>query len=217
MIVCAANAPSVNPGLMRYNGVVDLPRPRGEHQFMALTESSALSNGFTMPDFFLPDVTSGETVSAPACAGEKGTVVVFLCRHCPYVVHVLPTLLDLARDYMARGIGFAGISANNVATHPGDAPEKLKDMVRENSIPFPILYDETQETARAFHAACTPEFFVFDASARLFYHGRMDASTPGNNVPCTGADLRSALDALLTSQPAPSPQHPSMGCNIKWK
>lgn len=217
MTVCAANTPSVNPGLMGHNGVIDLPRPRGEHHCMALTESGALSNGFTMPNFLLPDVTSGENISAPACTGLKGTVVVFLCRHCPYVVHVLPTLLGLAIDYTARGVGFAGISANNVVTHPGDAPDKLKDMVRENSIRFPILYDATQDTARAFHAACTPEFFVFDATARLFYHGRMDASTPGNNVPCTGADLRNALDALLAARPAPSPQHPSMGCNIKWK
>lgn len=217
MIVCAADAPSVNPGLARGNGVVALPGPRGENRIMALTESSPLGDGFTMPDFSLPDVASGGTVTAAACAGANGTVVVFLCRHCPYVVHVLPVLLDLARDYMARGIGFAGICSNNVATHPGDAPEKLKDMVRENGIPFPILHDETQETARAFRAACTPEFYLFDASARLFYHGRMDASTPGNNVPCTGADLRGALDALLSARPAPSPQHPGMGCNIKWK
>ena len=184
---------------------------------MALTESSSLGPGFAMPDFFLPDVSSGESISAPAVAGEKGTTIVFLCRHCPYVVHILPTLIGLARDYMPRGIGFVGISANNIATHPEDAPARLADMVKERSIPFPILYDETQETARACHAQCTPEFFVFGADARLHYHGRMDASTPGNNVPCTGSDLRAALDALLAHRPAPEPQHPSMGCNIKWK
>ena len=189
----------------------------GETRSMALTESSSLGPDFTMPDFFLPEVSSGESVSAPAISGEKGTVVIFLCRHCPYVVHVLPVLLDLARDYSQRGIRFAGISSNNTATHPEDSPERLADMVSERDIPFPILYDATQETARAFHAQCTPEFYVFGPEARLYYHGRMDASTPGNNVPCTGSDLRSALEALLAGSPAPAPQHPSMGCNIKWK
>jgi peroxiredoxin len=184
---------------------------------MAKTESITLDPNFTMPDFLLPDVTSGESISARSCAGEKGTVIIFLCRHCPYVVHVLPPLLDLARQYMARGIGFVGISASDIAAYPADAPEQLKAMVEERDIPFPILYDETQETARAYRAACTPEFFVFGADARLFYHGRMDESTPGNNLACTGSDLRAALDALLERHPAPSPQHPSMGCNIKWK
>ena len=184
---------------------------------MALTESSSLSPEFAMPDFFLPDVSSGESVSAPAIAGEKGTVVIFLCRHCPYVVHVLPALLALAREYMPRGIGFAGISSNNAVTHPEDAPARLAAMVMERDIPFPVLYDETQETARAFRAQCTPEFYVFGPEARLYYHGRMDSSTPGNNVPCTGCDLRAALDALLAGRAAPDPQHPSMGCNIKWK
>ena len=131
---------------------VDLRERRGEHQFMALTESSSLGPGFAMPDFFLPDVSRGESVSAPAVAGEKGTVVIFLCRHCPYVVHVLPGLIDLAKNYMARGVGFVGISSNNVATHPEDSPARLADMVKERGIPFPILYDATQETARAFHA-----------------------------------------------------------------
>lgn len=209
--------PGVNIQLSRGTRRVDLPRTGGETERMALTESTALGPDFTMPDFFLPDVCSGESVSAPACAGEKGTMVIFLCRHCPYVVHILPTLLDLARKYPAHGISFVGISANNVATHPGDAPAKLKEMALQQNIPFPILYDESQETAHAFHAACTPEFYVFGPDAHLFYHGRMDASTPGNNVPCTGVDLRAALDALLAGRPAPSPQHPSMGCNIKWK
>lgn len=184
---------------------------------MALTESATLDGSFTMPDFFLPDAASGESLSAPACAGEHGTVVIFLCRHCPYVVHILPELISVARKYSGSGIGFLGISANNVATHPEDAPAKLAAMVAECGIPFPILYDETQSTARAFHAACTPEFYVFDHEARLHYHGRMDASTPGNDVPCTGAELRAALDSLLDGRPAPTPWHPSMGCNIKWK
>lgn len=196
---------------------IDLWRGGGKDVRMALTESNALDSGFIMPDFSLPDVRSGEIASAADCAGERGVVIIFLCRHCPYVVHVLPVLLGLAREYMARGIGFAGISANNPVTHPEDAPEKLRDMAGRENIPFPILYDASQETARAFHAECTPEFFVFGGGGRLFYHGRMDASTPGNNVPCTGGDLRAALNALLEGRAAPSPQHPGMGCNIKWK
>lgn len=184
---------------------------------MALTESSKLGPGFAMPDFFLPNVVTGETLSAPACAGPQGTVIVFLCRHCPYVVHVVPELLGLAREFLGRGIAFAGISANDAATYPDDAPDKLKEMAVTRDFPFPVLYDESQDTARSFGAQCTPEFFVFDAKGHLFYHGRMDASTPGNNVPCTGGDLRQALEALLAGRPAPSPQHPSMGCNIKWK
>ncbi|MBU3666701.1 MAG: thioredoxin family protein [Chthoniobacterales bacterium] len=184
---------------------------------MALTESTPLGPDFTMPDFLLPDVSSGESLSAAACAGENGTVVTFLCRHCPYVVHMLPELISIARGYLPRGIAFVGISANNIATHPEDAPEKLAAMIRERAIPFPVLYDESQDTARAFHAVCTPEFYIFDRSARLHYHGRMDASTPGNGVAVTGSDFRAALDALLGGHPAPSPQHPSMGCNIKWK
>lgn len=184
---------------------------------MALTKSSRLDSGFTIPDFTLPDVATGKSLSAPECAGTKGTVVVFLCRHCPYVVHILPTLLGLAREYTPQGIGFTGISANNAQTHPEDSPHGLKTMVTEQNIPFPILYDESQETARAFRAECTPEFYLFDASGKLFYHGRMDASTPGNNIPCSGADLNSALDQLLTGAQSPSPQHPGMGCNIKWK
>jgi len=215
--LCGAGAPHVNPQLEPGARKIDLRRQRGEHDDMALTESSSLGPAFVMPDFFLPDVSSGESVSAPAVTGEKGTVIIFLCRHCPYVVHVFPALLALAGDYMPRGIGFAGISANNAATHPEDAPARLAAMVRERDIPFPVLHDETQETARAFRAQCTPEFYVFDPAARLYYHGRLDPSTPGNNVPCTGSDLRAALDALLAGRPAPAPQHPSMGCNIKWK
>jgi len=129
----------------------------------------------------------------------------------------MPTLIALAREYQAAGAAFVGISANDAANYPDDSPARLKDMVESQQIPFPILHDETQQTARAFHAACTPEFFVFDAPRRLFYHGRMDASTPGNNLPCTGDDLRAALDAALNGEAAPAPQHPSMGCNIKWK
>lgn len=184
---------------------------------MALTPSTELGAGFAMPDFALPDVVTGKMVGPGDFAGTKALVVIFLCRHCPYVVHVMPTLLALAREYLPAGTAFVGISANDARNYPDDSPERLKDMAVKQDIPFPVLYDETQVTARAFRAACTPEFYVFDATRRLAYHGRLDASTPGNNVPCTGNDLRAALDAVLTGQPAPEPQHPSMGCNIKWK
>lgn len=184
---------------------------------MALTESGKLTRDFPMPDFSLPDVTTNKTLSAQECRGTAGTIIIFLCRHCPYVVHVLPKLLTLAGHFLPRGINFVGISANDASTYPDDAPEKLKEMVLEKKIPFPVLYDETQEIARAFHAACTPEFFVFDGRNRLFYHGRMDDSTPGNGLPATGADLRAALDGLLAGHHAPKVHLPSMGCNIKWK
>ena len=184
---------------------------------MALTPSTSLTPGFPLPTFSLPDVVTGRAVTPDDFAAARALVVIFLCRHCPYVVHVLPTLIALAREYQAAGAAVVGISANDAANYPDDAPDRLKDMVETRDIPFPILHDETQETARAFHAACTPEFFVFDGDRRLFYHGRLDASTPGNNIPCTGDDLRAALDAVLTGSPAPVPQHPSMGCNIKWK
>lgn len=184
---------------------------------MALTPSKELPAGFPIPHFALPDVVNGGTITPSTFAGANALVVIFLCRHCPYVVHVLPTLLDVAGSYLPKAVAFAGISANDAANYPDDAPDKLKEMALELKIPFPILYDETQETAAAFHAVCTPEFFVFDTSRRLFYHGRLDGSTPGNNIPCTGDDLRSALDAVLAGAPAPSPQLPSVGCNIKWK
>lgn len=182
---------------------------------MALTASEALALGTPQPAYDLPDVVTGRKASPPQAV--PASVVIFLCRHCPYVVHVLPEVVRLANDYLPRGVAFVGISANDARAYPDDAPQGLAGMVRARSIPFPILYDETQETARAFRAVCTPEFFLFDGSGKLFYHGRLDGSTPGNDVPCDGADLRAALDAVLSGSSAPSPQHPSMGCNIKWK
>ena len=184
---------------------------------MALTRSEQLAIGMPVPEFSLPDVVTGQPVTADSAAGGKPLVVIFLCRHCPYVVHVLPEVIRLARDYLTKGVAFLGISANDAATYPDDAPPKLAAMVAERNVPFPILYDESQDTARAFHAVCTPEFFVFDGPRGLYYHGRLDGSTPGNNVACDGGDLRAALDDLLAGAPPPSSQQPSMGCNIKWK
>lgn len=182
------------------------------------TPSNDLSIGsFSLPAFALPDVVTGKTVTADVFKASKALVVVFLCRHCPYVVHVLPTLINLAGEYLSKNVAFTGISANDSTTYPEDAPDKLKEMAEGKNIPFSILHDDTQDVARAFQAACTPEFFVFDGNHRLFYHGRMDASTPGNNIPCTGIDLRDAIERLLAGKGAPSPQHASMGCSIKWK
>jgi peroxiredoxin len=184
---------------------------------MALTPSSTLSPDFSLPSFQLPDVTTGQTVAVDDFAASKVLVVAVLCRHCPYVVHVLPTLIELARQKMPEGAAFLGISANDAKTYPADAPERLADMVRERLIPFPILYDKSQNVARSLQAACTPEFFVFGSNRKLFYHGRMDASTPGNNLPCTGDELAEAIDAALQDAPPPAVQQPSIGCNIKWR
>ena len=184
---------------------------------MALTNSTPFTPDDSLPAFALPDVTTGRTVTPQDFVGSPLLVVIFLCRHCPYVVHVLPEVLRLASDYLPRGAAFVGISANDAASHPDDSPEHLATIVSERGIPFPILYDASQETARAFGAACTPEFFIYDAARALRYHGRLDGSTPGNGVTCDGSDLRHALDALLAGQPVAEPQHPSMGCNIKWK
>ncbi len=182
------------------------------------TPSNDLSVGkFPLPSFALPDVVTGTTVTVETFADSKALVVVFLCRHCPYVVHVLPTLIAIAGDYLPRGVAFAGISANDAVTYPDDAPDKLKEMATVQGFPFPTLYDGSQVVARSFKAACTPEFYVFDSDRKLFYHGRMDASTPGNNLPCTGDDLRHALECLLADQKPPALQHASMGCSIKWK
>lgn len=184
---------------------------------MALTSSTSLSSEFSLPSFRLPDVTSGRLVTAEDFATSKVLVVILLCRHCPYVVHVLPTLVEMARSKRPEGAAFVGISANDAESYPEDSPNRLADMVQERQIPFPILYDKSQDFARSLHASCTPEFFVFGPDRQLFYHGRMDASTPGNNLPCTGDDLANAIDAALKNAPPPLTQQPSMGCNIKWQ
>lgn len=207
----------VNHQVRAGEGGIAFPYVPAKLPGMALTPSKDLDASFSLPAFALPDVVSGATTEPADFAGCQALAVVFLCRHCPYVVHVMPTLLAMAREYLPAGAAFVGISANDAEKYPDDSPERLKDMAVRQDIPFPILHDETQDVARAFHAACTPEFYVFDRARRLFYHGRLDASTPGNNVPCTGDDLRAALDAVLTGQPAPQPQHPGLGCNIKWK
>jgi peroxiredoxin len=184
---------------------------------MALKESNMLPLGTQAPDFSLPDTVSGETVSLGDVATDKATVILFLCNHCPYVIHVNEELVRLARDYQAKGVGFVAISSNDVERYPADRPELMTAFARDNGYTFPYLYDESQEVARAYDAACTPDIYVFDGNDELYYRGRLDGSRPGNDLPLTGADLRDALDRVLAGEPAPEKQYPSAGCSIKWK
>lgn len=183
---------------------------------MALTASTMLPLGTRAPDFSLPDAVSGKTVSLAACAGKPALLVMFICRHCPYVQHVKPELARVGRDYGGR-IGVVAISSNDAASYADDSPENLKAMAREERFTFALCYDETQETAKAYTAACTPDFFLFDAARRLVYRGQLDDSRPGNGKPVTGRDLRAAIEAVLAGKPVNPTQQPSAGCNIKWK
>lgn len=182
-----------------------------------------LALGTPAPDFSLPDVVSGRTISLADFAGEKALLVIFLCAHCPYVVHVRPELARLAADYSGKGLGIVGITSNDIAQYPEDAPEPTAAMAREAGLTFPILYDETQAVARAYSAACTPDFFLFDAARRLVYRGQLDGSRPGRGPGrpgggvLNGADLRAAIDATLAGAAVSAEQRPSIGCSIKWK
>lgn len=184
---------------------------------MALTASTMLSLGTKAPHFQLPDVVSGKTISLATFAGKKALLVMFTCKHCPFVKHVQVELAQLGRDYVSRDVGIVAISSNDVNNYPDDAPEQLKAIAQELSFTFPLCYDESQETAKAYTAACTPDFFLFDADQKLVYRGQLDDSRPSNGKPVTGKDLRAALDAILASQSVNSEQKPSVGCNIKWK
>ena len=184
---------------------------------MALTPSTMLALGTPAPAFTLPDVVSSKTVSLDTCAGKTALLVMFICRHCPYVVHVRQELARLGKDYAARGVGIVAISANDAVGYPDDAPDQLKAMSQELGFTFPFCYDESQATAQAYTAACTPDFFLFDAGRKLVYRGQLDDSRPGNGKPLTGRDLRAAIDAVLAGRPVNPNQQPSIGCNIKWK
>ncbi len=184
---------------------------------MALTESNMLSLGTTAPAFTLPDTISGEQVSYDQIKGDKGTVIIFSCNHCPFVVHVNHEIVNMANEYIRRGIGFALISSNDVVNYQDDDPDKMRLVAKVLKYPFPYLYDESQQVAKAYDAACTPDFYLFDSGDSLVYRGRMDGSRPGNDIPVTGSDLRSAMDAVLLGISEISPQIPSAGCNIKWK
>lgn len=173
--------------------------------------------GTTAPDFALPDVVTGKTVSLGDFRNSAALLVMFLCNHCPYVKHVQAGLAQMARDFQARGAGVVAVSSNDVANYPDDSPEKMRAEALRAGYTFPYLYDESQSVARAYRAACTPDFFLFDGAQQLVYRGQMDDARRGNGLPVTGASLRAAVDAVLAGRPVAVSQVPSLGCNIKWK
>ncbi len=184
---------------------------------MPLTQSTMLPLGTQAPEFELPDTVSGARLSLAGLAGERATLVMFICNHCPFVKHVLPGIVTLAAAYIAKGVGVVAISSNDALGFPEDAPPRMAELARQQKFSFPYLYDESQQTAKAYQAACTPDFFLFDARLQCVYRGRMDRSSPGNNEPNDGADLRQALDAVLRGESVGIEQRPSMGCSIKWR
>jgi thiol-disulfide isomerase/thioredoxin len=184
---------------------------------MAETLSTMLPLGTAAPAFSLPDVVSGRQISLETFAAERALLVMFICRHCPFVKHVQGELARLGRDYGGLGVGIVAIASNDADAYPDDRPDRLAAMAREQGFGFPVCYDESQATAKAYSAACTPDFFLFDAGRRLAYRGQLDDSRPGRPTPVTGADLRRAIDAVLAGTPVPGAQRPSVGCNIKWK
>ncbi len=184
---------------------------------MALTPSNMLELGTIAPDFNLIDTVSDQQMTYADVAGARGTVVIFSCNHCPFVIHVNDELVRVANDYQVQGINFVAISSNDVVNYPQDGPAEMKVLAEEAGYPFPYLYDDTQEVAKAYDAACTPDIYLFDTEKRLVYRGQLDGSRPGNDKPNDGADLRAAMDALLAGEPITDKQYPSAGCNIKWK
>lgn len=183
---------------------------------MAVTPSQMLTLGTSAPDFSLPD-TEGNIVSPADFKGAPALLVIFMCNHCPFVKHILNELVELIKEYQSKGTAVVGINSNDVADYPEDSPEKMANVATEAGFTFPYLYDETQEAAKAYNAACTPDFFLFDNEMKLVYRGQMDDSRPGNNIPVTGADLTAAVEAVIAGSEVNPDQKPSMGCNIKWK
>lgn len=184
---------------------------------MSRTESTMLELGTKAPAFKLLDVLSGQDVALRQSSDYKATVIMFICNHCPYVKHINAELTLLANDYLPKGVQFLAINSNDVENYPDDSPENMITTAQAHHFPFPYLYDETQEVATAYHAACTPDFFVFDQGLSLIYRGQLDDSRPGNSIPVTGDSIRMALDCLLADKPLNFVQKPSLGCNIKWK
>ncbi len=182
---------------------------------MAQTPSTMLPLGTSAPNFSLPEPATGKTVSLDDFKNAPALLVMVICNHCPFVKHIRAELARFGRDYQAKGLAMVAISANDVANHPDDSPARIAEEAK--IYPFPYLYDESQAVAKAYRAACTPDFFLFDADRKLVYRGQFDGSRPGNNLPVTGADLRAAVDAILAGQPVVAEQKPSIGCNIKWK
>ncbi len=184
---------------------------------MARTPSNMLPLDTQAPAFNLFDTVSGRTLSLDKLKGSKGTVIMFICNHCPFVIHVNPELVSIANDYEEKGIRFIAISSNDVINYPQDGPEQMTTHAKNEGYPFPYLYDDTQRIAKAYDAACTPDFYVFDTNLKLTYRGQLDDSRPGNGIPLSGSDLRHALNCLIENKENTSPQKPSIGCNIKWK
>lgn len=184
---------------------------------MALTPSNMLPLGTPAPQFRLKDTNSNNYFSFEDLKGSKGTLVVFMCNHCPFVHHVLAEVLRVVNDYRVNGIGVMAISSNDAETYPQDGPEAMTEFAFQNKMDFPYLYDPTQEVAKAFDAACTPDFYIFDAQDKLVYRGQLDDSRPSNGIPLSGFDVRHALDNLVYNRAMPLEQKPSIGCNIKWK
>jgi peroxiredoxin len=184
---------------------------------MVLTPSTMkLSLGAEAPDFALPD-PDGKIHSLADFAGRPALLVAFICNHCPYVKHVAPAFAELAKEYQTKGVGVVAVNSNDYEGYPDDSPAKMKEEIAARGYVFPYLVDESQQTAKAYRAACTPDFYLFDADQKLVYRGQLDGSRPGNNLPVTGADLRAALDAVLAGRPVAKDQRPSIGCNIKWR
>ena len=184
---------------------------------MALTESNMLALGTEAPAFTLPDTISDTFISLQDGNQYRGTLIMFICNHCPFVVHVNEELVRMGYDLMSKDVRVIAISSNSIISHPQDGPDKMKIHAEKEGYPFPYLYDESQDIARAYDAACTPDFFLFDSDLKLFYRGRLDASRPGNDIPVDGSDLRLAVDDMLRDMDPPERQYPSAGCNIKWK
>ncbi|MEL7450279.1 MAG: thioredoxin family protein [Pseudomonadota bacterium] len=182
-----------------------------------MTESTMIALGSTLPGFSLPDSRTGETVTLEDVRGARGTLVMFICNHCPFVKHLLPELARLGRDYADSKLGLVAISSNDVVSHPADHPDRMAELAAELDLAYPYLFDESQDVARAFEAACTPDFFLLDADDACVYRGQFDDSRPGNGKPVDGADLRLAMQCLLNDRPMPPVQKPSVGCNIKWR
>lgn len=184
---------------------------------MALTPTKNIPLGFIAPKFNLINPNENKKQTLSDLKGEKGTVIVFMCNHCPYVIHILPELIKIANDYIQKGISFIAINSNDITSYPEDSPENMIKLIKEYQIPFPYLFDESQETAKAYSAECTPDFSIFDKEKKCVYRGQMDSSRPGNNKEVNGFDIRKVLDQIINKEAISTEQIPSIGCNIKWK
>jgi peroxiredoxin len=187
-----------------------------QNSSMPIESLQSIPLGTPAADFSLPDVVTGSVISLSSLPTDRALLIMFICRHCPYVVHVREEILRIAHSYH-EGVTFVAICSNDSAAYPDDAPDRLREMAVDHKFPFPLLHDESQDIAKVYGAQCTPDFFLYDSHRRLAYHGRLDDSTPGNGKPVTGREIRRALDSLLTGSEPPSPQKSSIGCSIKWK